>query len=278
MRSVFVRAIQAIVITLLAVAMSGCDKSVRTVWTKVVKNCAENDLDKDLIKTGIFMGPSSNLGPGTIFRRYSDKSYQPSVLPIYLDGKSGLINGGNFTSCKGKLTTSFNLNGKFESDQVIGTPLTLQAALKVAKTVDVTINQWRKEELVLGPYEALISGMSDSEAAKSALVRKGDAVLAKALQVKGFTAKLTFSTEVSPSLKASIPAKVATTNGNGVELSATWKSDRELELTTDTEFYLAGQLRKWDEVSGGLAAGGATRLTIVPDQGSATVSREMAKD
>lgn len=278
MRTTFLKLAQMVVITALVCTLGGCDKTVRVVWTKVVTNCVANDLDKDLIKTGVFMGPSNNLGPGTLFRQFSDKSYQVSVLPSYLAGKAEMINAGEFVPCKGKLTTSFSLNGKLESDQVLGTPVSLQAALKSAKSIDVTIKQWRKEELVLGSYETLIGSMSDDDAPKRALLQKKDAVLAKAIKVKGFSAKVTFSTELSPSVKASIPTKVTTTNANGVELSATWKSDRELELATDAEFYIAGQLRKWDETLGGMADAGTKHLGVVKGQGDAKVSREMTHE
>lgn len=233
-----------LIITSLSSLISGCDSSMRQYVQEMLKKCASNDL---LGKNIIYFGPTNNLGAGTLFRKFPDGSYQLSLIAnSYIPANSGIVHDSGSSSCTGNDKVSISLNGSLTADKLLGAvPVGIGAKLSSAKTASISVASYEWQELQIASYEGLISGLPSDSPIRSAILTKHDRILARALKVSGLKATLTFSSDVAPNIKASIPAKIASGDNLGIDLTAEWKDDHTLQLTANDDAYIAGELRTY---------------------------------
>lgn len=274
MNTAITRRVYLLLLVAATVLLVGCsDKSARVAWQKVLKGCATSDLlGKDLV----YLGPTNNLGAGTLFRKMGRDGFQLSLpADAYMNGVDGLIHDDSPANCKGTAKTSIALGGKVTTDQLLSVPMELGATLSDAKTVEVSVDSYRWQSIVLVPYEDFVTKLPTDSSVRRAIIDKQDRILTRALRVSGLKAKLLFATAVEPSVKATLPSAIKDAAGNGVELKATWKDDRTLELAAVEDAFIAGEFRYYKE--GGLAAAGESFIAD-PNVERAQVVREPVND
>lgn len=229
-------------------------QNAKTVWKYVVKKCTKSDLTG---KGVLFLGASSSYRPGDLFRtlpkqQVAQSAQAKAYLPSWMFPPRGdltpqqqsdlVLAEQSWSSCEGKTTKKFSIGASVDLKSII--PATVGFDYSNAKTVTVAPTQWRRENLLLVPYERFIKGPAD-DSIKAELTRADARVLREAILVKGIKATLTFKSEVSLEFKSSIP----------LELKPSWSKEGALTIETASEFYIAGQMAQY--LDGGLQSGGS---------------------
>lgn len=247
---------------------AGCnDGGSKTAWTAVAKDCAVSDLNSSKM---LFFGPSNVLGPGSIWREASPSDgggyrvrWDSTALPPEPKWSKG---GGEF-SCQGSKRTSFSggATASFASDLA---PLSadIKADFSKAKNIEVKASMMKWDLLLEGPFEQTVVGLPAGSPVKQDLAKPGRLVLYRALKVSGFEAKLTFDNSTSGELKAKYTGgALKSVNGAlGVGMNLKWTSANELELSAPSDFYIAGELVRFD-AGGGFAAAGKSPFSLPID-------------
>lgn len=219
----------------------------RAVWKNGIKKCAKNDL---LGSNVLFFGPSNALGPGTIFQNFTTggtqvsfliENYQPSPAPSMAPAQS--------FGCSVDSAVTFKMSPNVSMDLLLGASGSVGVDLKRATNVKVQAQSLQWDQLVTGPYRQQILSLPAGHPIRDALLSGGHLVLARALRVKGMQAELEFSESTGVDVKAKIPngAIGLPAGSTGVGLSAQWTGNTKLTLTAPSDFYIAGELRRFSE-------------------------------
>jgi len=237
-------------ILLCLVALTACVPSdARAVWKEGIKRCAQNDL---LGPNVFYFGPSNSLGPGTVFQPFASGGTQESfLLESYIKPPDRVIspNPAVFT-CSAQRAVKSNIGAELPLDAALPVGASVGAHLKRARTVKVWADELQWVSLLTGEYRQAVIGLPDSNAVKQAISKEGHLVLARALRVKGMKAELEFATDVGADVKAKVPD---ISGDKEVKLNGSWDGNTKLTLTATSDFFIAGELRRWSET--GLAAG-----------------------
>lgn len=230
----------------------------KTAWSAVAKDCAVSDLNGSKV---LFFGPSNVLGPGSIWREAAADAgggyrvrWDSNAIP---DGKNWSKGGGEF-ACQGNRSTKLSAGASagFASD-IAPLSADAKADFEKAKSVEVKASMMKWDLLVEGPFEQAVVGLPASNAIKQDLAKPGRLVMYRALKVRGFEAKLTFDTKTGAELQGKYKGGVLkSVNGElGAGLNFKWVNDGELVLSAPADFYVAGELVRFDS-GGGFAAAG----------------------
>jgi len=250
-------------ITLVALVsiLSGCHDDARTIWKDGIRRCAENDL---LGPNILFFGPSNGQGPGTIYVKYKDGSIGLSHLSSeYLNSPDGIIVNGLEFACGENSSVSNTISGSLDLSKILSVPTTISGKLSTAKSISVKTDSLQWVELVVGPYKALVNSQPPANSIRSDLVA-GQLVLTRALKVKGMSATLEFSKDKAAALKINLPQNISGYTNSGINFSVGWESDSKLVLTSKSDFYIAGELRHYE--NNGLASDVIGSLVTDADQ------------
>lgn len=225
----------------------GCDgaKDARAIWKSGIKKCSNNDL---LGPNVLYFGPSNNQGPGTVFVNFVSGGTQVShLVSEYVKNPDSVIIAGNTFKCGVNSTSKMNMSAVASASLGSILPVSgeLGFDLKKAKTLTIGTDSVQWDQLIVGPYISLIRDLPDDNSVKRDLLTDHQPVLARALKVKGLTATLDFSSNVGPTVKAKFPFPHVPSSQGGVNITGNWESDTKLTLTATSDFYIAGELRKY---------------------------------
>ncbi|WP_153020776.1 hypothetical protein [Pseudomonas sp. BMS12] len=242
---------------MLAVSVAGCRHDAKAAWADVAKDCAFSDLNGEKI---LFFGPSNSIGPGSIWRQASEagggyrvrweSASVPSGAEWMRNGSEFQCQGNNITKFTGAATTTF-------ASDIAPLSAELKAELEKAKSVEVKVAMMKWDTLVEGPFEQAVLALPADAPLKKDLAKPGRLVMYRALLIRGFEAKLSFDTVVGGDVSAKIKDGVLQSiNGElGAGLNARWDSNKNLYLSSPSDFYVAGELVEFD-MDGGFASGG----------------------
>ncbi|MBL9166271.1 MAG: hypothetical protein JNN07_00870 [Verrucomicrobiales bacterium] len=230
--------------------LCGCQDDARKIWREGIKKCAQSDL----LGSGIlYLGPSTRLGPGTIFQRLSDGGLLPSHLASeYIKDQSGVLDPGAPFTCAAHKEAKSKVSGKLDLSKLLSSDASLSGHLNRARTIDVKTDSLEWVSIVTGPYRKIINDLDPNGQIRSDLGPGEHLVLTRALRVKGMSAELEFSKDAAVEVKATLPQNIGGLAGTGVNLAAEWQSDTKLKLTSTTDFFIAGELHRYR--FGGLAS------------------------
>lgn len=245
---------------ILSMLMCGCgSKDAKQVWDQGLKKCAASDL---LGPNILYFGPSNALGPGTVFQKFADGGLQPSHL-LSQYGTTSLYAPAQTFQCSAVASSSFKLNANATLPSVIPVNGTVAGSISTATNITVNAQSLEWDQLVTGPYKALVLGFPDSNPVKSDLLNEHQLVLSRALRVSGMSAVVEFTHDNGVNAKANIPnGPIA---GAGLSLDATWTGDTKLTITAPADFYIAGELRTFSV--NGLAGGSRDVGSVVDPKG-----------
>jgi len=243
--------------------LSACNDSGKTAWTSVAEDCAVSDLNGKKI---LFFGPSNVLGPGSIWRQPSAENgggyrvrYKSDAIP---NQSSWSSSGGDF-ACQGNRTTTLTggATAGFASDLA---PLSAEtkADFERAKTAEIKVQKMRWDMLLEGPFENAILALPADNSVRQDLTKPGRYILYRALKVQGFEAKLSFDTKTGAELQSKYTGgALKSVNGEfGAGLSFKWLNESELVISAPNDFYIAGELVRF-ESGGGFANAGKSRFS-----------------
>ena len=246
------REIQILLMVVLALSMTGCEKTARAIWKDILAPCSESDL---IGKDVVYFGPSNTLGVGSVWRKRADGGY---ALRWKLAGTGFVEPGGEFV-CSGKAKKTTKIKPSVVLGALIA-PVTgsISAEFDRARDVTVSVESARWEQIVEGPFEAKIREGGFEAGVINDLKESGRYVLTRGLVVKGLKAQLTFDSSSGLDVKGKLPAgDIAPGSENnpfefGIE--ANWTGNTTLSLVAKTDVYIAGQLSEFR--AGGLAGPG----------------------
>jgi len=237
----------AVTLAISVLAVACVPHDARAIWTQVVKKCAKNDLIGSDV---LYFGPSNADGPGTVFQPFQSGGTQESHLPSeYISNVQAVIGPNQTFSCSGNTATSFSLGADVPVETTLPVSGSVAVNLKRASKVTVSADSLAWVSLVTGPYKDLVISLNDSSTVKKDITQNGHLVLSRALSVKGMKAELEFSSSVGADVKAKVPN---VTGDKGIAVTSAWDGTTKLTISAPTDFYIAGELRKWE--AGGLAA------------------------
>lgn len=240
------RFVLATAVGLSLVACGGGD--ARALWKEALKRCANSDL---LGPNVLYLGPSNGLGPGTVFEPFRTGGTQEShLIDSYVQSPATVISPKPQTfTCAADRATKMSLSADLPLDAALPVGAQVGANLKRAKTIKVTADELRWVSLLTGAYKEAINNLPDSHQVKQDIQKNGHLVLSRALQVKGLKAELEFASDVGADVKAKVPN---VSGEKDIKLGGAWEGTTKLTITSSSDFFIAGELRKWEE--GGLAA------------------------
>lgn len=220
-----------------------CARDARSIWKEGIKKCANNDL---LGPNVLYFGPSNSLGPGTVFQAFASGGTQEShLLDSYVKPIGPVIspNPQVFT-CSAQSAKKSSIGADLPLDAALPVGATVGAHLKRASSVKVWADELQWVGLIVGPYRSAVLSLPDSNQVKQDITRNGHLILARALRVKGMKAELEFSTDVGADVKAKVPD---VSGDKEIKLNGSWEGTTKLSVTAASDFYIAGELRRWSE-------------------------------
>lgn len=226
--------------------------------------------DADDFATGkvVFFGLTNNLGPGTIMRPYAGHEIGPevSIEALAADPASAasvVHRGVDWTCALGdSLARAFNANGALGILPVDGGT---SAKLARASRIDVTADSVRWDDLLVGPYRAVVEHLSDA-GRKADLLSGRTLVVSRAFAAKGIKVTAYFDPSTGAAAKAALgegPRSFSQGNVTAV-VNLAWQGSTKLVLTTPAEVYIAGQFKRFG--AGSSPAGDATVDATDPKQ------------
>jgi len=229
---------------------SGCKDDARHIWKSVIKKCANNDL---LGPNIFYFGPSNNLGPGTIFQKFTKGGIQVShLISEYVSDPESFVNEGQIFSCEGMSSSSHSINADLSLASLLSISGKLGLELKKAKKINVKTDSVQWIDIITGPFKKKILDLSDDHAVKNDLLESGHLVLSRALRVRGMYAELDFSSEIGGKIQADFPEISISEGPANVGIGGQWVGKTKLILKASSDFYIAGELRNF--LATGLAA------------------------
>ena len=191
---------QILLMVVLALSMTGCEKTARAIWKDILAPCSESDL---IGKDVVYFGPSNTLGVGSVWRKRADGGY---ALRWKLAGTGFVEPGGEFV-CSGKAKKTTKIKPSVVLGALIA-PVTgsISAEFDRARDVTVSVESARWEQIVEGPFEAKIREGGFEAGVINDLKESGRYVLTRGLVVKGLKAQLTFDSSSGLDVKGKLPA------------------------------------------------------------------------
>lgn len=236
---------------------SACKDDAKSTWTEVLSKCAVSDVNGTKM---LYFGPSNNLGPGSIWvSDDAEGGYRIRYSLANLPKPQTFVNVGTSFQCSGTSTTTLTGSGSIDAAvSVLPVSADVAVDLKRAKSVTVSVGSASWDDVLGGPYEAYIKALPATNQARVELETGSRLVLIRALKITGFSTKMTFDTNVTPSLKAkySGPLPTGVSGQLGANLSASWDDSNTLTITSNDDFYIEGKLSQYKTT--GLAAAGAS--------------------
>lgn len=260
--------------------MQACDgkDSARAVWRDLLSKCAQSD---QMGGSLLYFGPSNNLGAGTVMRRAADGGFRAvwrlSDAPVSAEARDRSINLGAPATCQGKSVRTSKVGASAMVESGLA-PITgsLQADLNRARSVTLSVGSWAIEEVVEGPFTAMVTSIPADNDYRASLSRAEHFVAGRLVRVTGMAAELEFTSDVAAGLQARYTGPVAGTGIQGsVALSGRWTSATTLRLESNDTFYIAGELYR---LTGGGFAGDEGRLLPVAVDPSARLGPSTSND
>ncbi len=229
--------------SILAITAPAFSQDATALWRDVVRKCAQNDV---LGSRLLYLGPSNDIGAGTIwrktgfFRGYAVR-WRLSDIEANANDRTTYIDPGQTTTCTGNAASTIKLDASVAlNSKIYPVSADLSADLAKGRTTGVTVDSWRWEQIVEGPYDKKLRHISDSDL-NDDINKPNRLVMSRALRVKGMNTDIKFDTNVGSDLKTKYDGKTIVIGG--VTLSAKFTNETTLHLSSDQEFYLAGELR-----------------------------------
>lgn len=226
---------------LLALGSTGCPPpTVRKGWTTVLEPCTSSDLFRDLA----FFGQMNAVGPGSIWRKDSDKQYhlrfRLSDILGDAQAQGQVVQPGAPSGCEGGVSSKLNVELAIP---VVASAIQLDAGaaanLKRASSVTVRTAGVTGDLLVEGVYEQLLNGGAQPSPAWVE-IQHGQLVMVKAIRVRDFAADFHYEMSVGASLRAQLPSgSVLALGPDGAKVTASWNSDGSLSVKSSGEAYIA---------------------------------------
>lgn len=228
----------------------------RSIWQKVLRKCARSDKDgKNILNNNqVFLGLGNASKPGTIFRVFRDGSFESSRLfETYTpENRDTLIMINNEFTCTGENESSVNIKPKVGIQAVVPIGGELAVDLKRASKITFAAKSLRWDNVLIGQYEQMLNEFAGAQTARNDLLFIGegnrDFILTRALRVKGFSAILEFKDQVGSEVKAKFPTQAVSIPIPGqadVGLDLQWTDNTKLVIASNSEFYIAGDIRKF---------------------------------
>lgn len=223
------------------------EATARNVWTDIYLKCVTNDaLRLDQL---VYLGPSNRAGAGTIYHRFPN-GLQPAAefadyVPSNTDRQKILTQPG-LAACRGSAHSSTEINAKAVLESQI-TPASGEFGLRLARSrsVDLAFSQYEQVDVKEIPFKLFVDALPGDNAYRNNLLKPDYVVATKAFRVSGFSATVTFESAVEPAFKAKYTGNVGALGSAGVNFSATWKSDTQLELSAQSDFIIASEISRY---------------------------------
>jgi hypothetical protein len=237
------------------VTLAGCSAGVTEASRRPdVTGCEADDFATGNV---VFFGLTNNLGPGTIMKRYAGKGIGPECLlgSLVADqtSSSTLVHRGVDWSCAlgDSVARAFNANSAVG---ILPTSQGGNATLSRASEIDVTVDSIRWDDLLAGPYRAVVDQLSDA-GLKGHLLGGQYLIVSRALAAKGIKITARFDRAIGASAKAALGDGPRTLTQGKVTaiVNLAWEGTTKLVITAPGEVYIAGQFRKF--ASGGSPSG-----------------------
>jgi len=213
-------------------------QNASSIWKDAVKKCAASALQGS---GTVFLGLSSNYAPGTVFARKARGRVQIQRRAseyITDQDRAAVINVNPPTSCAAVSQKSFRVGVTTDLTQ-LGVPANIGIDVARARSVSIQPTTVAWEDLVLGPYEDLVSNRAPAPIRQNLLVDHMP-VLSRAVRVDGIKTVLKFDNSTGTTLSVKpIP----------LGIDAKWTSSTELTISSTATFYIAGQLSSFNYTS-----------------------------
>jgi hypothetical protein len=254
------RAAVAAAVALTAVGCSaGMTGEARTAGD--IADCQADDFAKGNV---VFFGFNDNLGPGTVMKRYPGGGIGPQVLmDTLVPGRAGTVvhRGVDWTCALGDSVAQ-----EFSDNRAIGMlPVDPDVNAKLARAshLAVTVDSVRWDDLLEGPFRAVVDQLSD-QALKADLLSGRYLVVSRGFAARGIKVTALYDRSAGASVKAALgDGRRTLTQGKvSAVVNLTWESTTKLVITTPSDVYIAGQLRRLG--AGSSPGGGATVAPIDP--------------
>jgi hypothetical protein len=238
---------RAVAAGVFVVTLAGCSAGV----TDEAHRPDFTGCEADDFATGhvVFFGLTNNLGPGTIMKRYAGKGVGPEALVGSLVSDQAIAatvihRGVDWTCALGdSVARAFNAN---RAVGILPTSEGDNAKLGLASEIGVTVESVRWDDLLAGPYRALVEQSSDA-GLKTDLLGGRYLIVSRALAARGIKITARFDKATGASAKAALGEGTRTFAQGKVtaNVKLSWEGTTKLVMTAPDEVYIAGQFRKF---------------------------------
>lgn len=206
------------------------------------------DTDTKITRNTIYLGPSNNIGLGSVWSR-SGSGYLLKRLPPDLPWQ--LVSTGNWVGGSGRSTNS--VSASVAADVIIsqmpGLSAGLKASLSKVDDVQVTAAAWREVQIIGDDYSEWVT-RPENEAYRRSMTGIDRVVVYRALQVKGLEATLHFTAGGASEAFAKYDAALESASRLSIsDISAGAKAelggDDTLVITASTPFIIRAEFGRF---------------------------------
>jgi hypothetical protein len=241
------------------------ESTASQVWNAVIKPCvADETLKPDKM---VYLGPSSSLGVGTIWRRDEKGKYQLKTLPPEFQKGLKVLDRGSWFTCSGSTPHSLvvDAGANIVLPRIANASGGASVDLNRARNVIVEAKTIRVVQLVGDTFSSWVDGLPANDPYKIALLKQDRLVAYRAVEVKGMTATLKFDNLSKAEVQAKFEPGWSAVGNFDAKLKAEHKDDHTLQITAPEPFFIMVELGRYDPPSGEVRGGGITPLLIPED-------------
>lgn len=222
------------------------------LWNKVHKEC----MKAKWYKNPFYFGPTNTVDLGAIVNSKNELQRMIDSKTFSEDEMDTFFNEGSYASCEYSQELTINLETFIQSDFRFGSQddvtAELSFAIKKSKNVKVKIDSWRINNL---KHQDLLDVLNDAEENDikykqkirfyETLKSRGNKILSKVTEIKGFTSSITLETDMSSELESKLKEGLIANVGNlGLKATFKYKNKRTIEVVSDGNFYVFGIFAK----------------------------------
>lgn len=241
---------RSVLLAMMVLSMSLCAaaanaQDAKSFWTDFIKKCASNET----VGSGtLYLGPTNNLGAGTLWRKASAKSWRAvrefDDKVIAAGKRKDIVKDGSDVSCAGNKKTTSHFNPTLVLQSLLA-PITGKFSLDMAKAKSVTVSadSYAWDQLLEGPFRDSFNDYSQQY--RKDVVAPDIFVEGRVLRVKNIVAELTFDKKTAAELAATY--KPGANQEVGAGLKGEWTAAGNLLLKAPGTSYLVVEMYDYNE-------------------------------
>jgi hypothetical protein len=233
----------------MGIGVAGCKTSDATNVSKKFDQCARNDLFGPKVTR---FGASNNVGVGTMYHVRPGGGYDlwfsQQTLTSAPYNMANVVHMQNDAGCsvQSSKSGSMSFSAGLVTAAVKGISADVAAAINDSESLTIEPTTFAIEDLEGGPFLAWAQALPATNAYRANLSKPDYVIMTRAIKVNGLKATITVKRDSSLDVGGKFSPTGKTIASAEAKFNVKRTSDRTVEITSQSPFYIAGELGHFD--------------------------------